>query len=85
MSMYLLYTQAFLYSMNHFSIVPSIFDYAFNLGYSPTMAGILIAMTPFATSIHAIVQNFWTRSSFKQPLAFAASLVIASNFIYIYA
>ncbi len=54
LSMILLYIQAFLYAMNHFSIVPAIFEYAFILGYSPTMAGILLAMTPFATSIHAI-------------------------------
>lgn len=85
LSINLLYVQAFLYTMNHFSIVPTIFEYAFELGYSPTMAGILLAMSPFATSLHAIIQNFWTRSSFKHPLMFGVFMIIVSNILFIYA
>ncbi|CDW89208.1 major facilitator superfamily [Stylonychia lemnae] len=85
LSMNLLYAQAFLYSLNHFAIVPSIFEFASELGASATFAGVLLAMTPLATSIHAIIQNFWTRRSFKHPMIFGLLMIIISNLLYIYA
>ena len=66
-------------------IFPSIFAYTSALGYSPTMAGLLLAMTPLATSIHAIIQNVWTKRSFKNPMIFGTVICIVSHILYIYA
>lgn len=53
--MNLLYTQAFLYNLNHFAIIPCILEYVHELNQNPLYVGFIIAMTPLATSIHAII------------------------------
>lgn len=84
-SLNLLFIQAYLYTFNHYLIVPSIFMFANDLGYSPAYAGLLLAMTPFSTSFYAIVTNYWTRASFKYPLLLGIVSIIASNVLYIHA
>ena len=64
--------------------MPPIFEFAHFLSYTPTIAGFLLAMTSFATSLHAIVQNLWTRRSFKNPLLFGIAMILFSNLLYIY-
>lgn len=51
----ILFMQAFLYTFNQYMVVPSIFEYSNALGFEPTTAGLLLAMTPLSTSCHAIV------------------------------
>ena len=81
----LLYIHAFLYALMHFSILPSLFEFADVLGYSPTFAGLLIAMTPIATTISALMQNWSIKQDFVRPVLFGILAIILSQVLYIYA
>ena len=84
LSMKLLLTQAFLYQLNHFSILPFLFEYCQNLGHSPLTAGMLLAMTPLATASLSILQHV---SPFSIPLKIQGiigiSFIILSNLLYL--
>lgn len=55
LSMSLLLTQALLYQFNNFAIMPFVFDYCQNLGYSPLIAGVIFALTPLGTATLSIL------------------------------
>jgi len=82
-SFFLLFITAFIYQFQLFLIVPCIFEFVAYLDYSPTYAGVLLALTPLATTCFAMLYNVWTKSDYKLPILMALFLTICSNGIYI--
>ncbi|TNV83677.1 hypothetical protein FGO68_gene15450 [Halteria grandinella] len=86
LSMQLLLFQAMLFSFNHFSLVPLMFEASLVVGQPVLYTGLLLAMTPFATSLHAAFQHLspWN-ISFKNQMIFGLAMMILGNALFIYA
>jgi len=81
----LLTAHALLFSLNFYMILPELFVFSNELGYSPTLAGLLIGVTPLATALFAAFYNGWVNRGYKGPLLFGSVMIFLSNVAYVYA
>lgn len=72
----------FLYMTNYYIVAPTSGHYAFRLGSSEAMAGIIIGMTPNAALLATVLYGWWSNYSYKPALLFAASSSVVGNIFY---
>ncbi|KAH0483030.1 MAG: hypothetical protein KVP17_002930 [Porospora cf. gigantea B] len=72
----------FLYMANYYVVIPTAAEYAQAVGMSPTVSGLLLAMTPLSALLSSIVYSLWSNFSFRQPLIFCTFLMMMGNLLY---
>lgn len=72
----------FLYMTNYYIIAPTSGHYAYRLGSTEAMAGIIIGMTPNAALVATVLYGWWSNYSYKPALLFAATSSVAGNVFY---
>jgi hypothetical protein len=72
----------FLYMTNYYVVVPTVGEYAIELGSSEAMAGIIIGMTPNAALLATVLYGWWSNFSYRNALIFAACSSVLGNIFY---
>eukprot|EP00977_Amphora_coffeiformis_P009043 scaffold2046_cov171-Amphora_coffeaeformis.AAC.10 len=72
----------FLYMSNYYVCVPSSDTYAIKLGSNPSIAGMIIGMTPVAALVSTLLYSWWTSYSYKSALIFASTCSLIGNLLY---
>jgi MFS family permease len=82
LSDYLNLMSTFLYMTNYYIVAPTSSRYAMKLGGSPSIASMIIGMTPVAALVSTILYSWWTSTSYKPALLFASSCSLIGNILY---
>jgi cyanate permease len=72
----------FLHMTNYYIVAPTSGSYARKLGGDPSMASLIIGMTPVAALVSTILFSWWTNHSYKHALIFASSCSFVGNIFY---
>lgn len=72
----------FLYMTNYYIVAPTSGNYARKLGGDPSLAALIIGMTPVAALVSTVLFSWWTNHSYKNALIFASSCSLIGNVFY---
>lgn len=72
----------FLYMTNYYIVAPTSGSYARKLGGDPSLASLIIGMTPVAALVSTVLFSWWTNHSYKNALIFASSCSFVGNVFY---
>lgn len=81
-TLYLTLLHTFVYMINYYLFAPTANLYTEALGFSKSMSGALMAMTPIASIIFAFFLSWWSNYSFKSPLLFGCVMIILGDLFY---
>jgi len=81
-SEYMNLASTFFYLANYNICLPTSGEYAVHLGLRPSVSGVIVAMTPIAALISAVVYSYWSNFSFKSPLMCSTLLLVIGNLLY---
>ena len=81
-TLWLTLTHTFVYMINYYLFAPTANLYTEALGFSKSMSGALMAMTPIASIIFAFFLSWWSNFSFKRPLLFGCFMILLGDFFY---
>jgi len=72
----------FLYMTNYYIVAPTSGSYASKLDAEPSLASIIIGMTPVAALVSTVLFSWWTNHSYKSALLFASGCSLVGNLLY---
>lgn len=81
-TLWLTLIHTFIYMINYYLFAPTANLYTEALGFSRSMSGALMAMTPVASIIFAFLLSWWSNFSFKSPLIFGCFMIVIGNVLY---
>ena len=81
-TLYLTLLHTFIYMINYYLFAPTANLYTEALGFSKSLSGAVMALTPIASILFAFCLSYWSNFSFKQPLLFGCAMIIVGNLLY---